>query len=930
MVPEKGRTRRIETSFRFFEPRQSWGANRALVFFDMPLGPTRCEGTVTSKATGLNAAPSPTGLVQRSAEDLSDAVLTELIPVSALQPSERSALLREGTVVGLAPGAVVSLDKLCASQAVYVLSGRLVIRCGSQIFSEIAGGTLQARFSLTQCQTRAATVVVKEGTELLCLDMSLMSRLLLWTQTAASAGLAPANDHKPAPQDEGPSLKWLPGLLASELFSSIPNANLHRLFEIMQPVTVRDGETVICQDEPGIHYYVIRQGEFVVTRTPADGQEPYQLATLGPGDSFGEEALVSAAHRSATVTAQGPGALFRLTKEDFITLIAQPGLPHVAHKDALARIDEGSVWLDVRLAEEHRNDGFAGSVNVPLHQLWPRMSKLSRDTRYIVYCNRGQRSAAACGALRKRGFEACVLDGGLLGHIDTPAPPTPKPGSEQRLQQVLTQAHAEMDAAFRSKIEATAERRVFAKAIHRKASVKARDKRELARIRAKLKRLELQSHAASQALSQAQRKRLEAEAALRAERANAEKAWAQAEVRTEPQRLHAEEKLGAEQTRIREGHSRRGSRIAALSEARASVQREFEHARRRIEAKFAARLGALEEDETKLTQDAARAEEDGECLTEEMRADQSAAARTLRTHTETQRRKQREHLERQFAAATRGVDSANRHLTELQIRRDEADQEARAFSSRLHQATQTRRHAAQTARKMEEMHLQAQVQATKARAQHARAAKAKAERERQTVCEEIARLRAQQPVGSAPSSPEAPGEATLRTRLATRDAQLMAAQIAVAKTERAARVAESTATTARIQAAEETAAEQELQRQLHAEAEAWRAEENHRSEEALEAAKRQAEEMARARFESDARKTAERSQDIGMISDIQAQLEVSGEPNALTQVDGNSTYAERRAAATLSARERADEEKAKAHRKLARARAHIERLKQRR
>ena len=67
-----------------------------------------------------------------------------------------------------------------------------------------------------------------------------------------------------------------------------------------------------------------------------------------------------------------------------------------------------------------------------------------------------------------------------------------------------------------------------------------------------------------------------------------------------------------------------------------------------------------------------------------------------------------------------------------------------------------------------------------------------------------------------------------------------------------------------------------------------------------------------------------------MISDIQAQLEASGEPNALTQIDGNGTDAERRAAAALSARERAGEEKAKAHRTLARARAHIERLKQRR
>jgi rhodanese-related sulfurtransferase len=78
-------------------------------------------------------------------------------------------------------------------------------------------------------------------------------------------------------------------------------------------------------------------------------------------------------------------------------------------------IPEGSVLLDVRTAAERSRDSIPGSVHIPLHQLSVRSGELGkyRDRRIVCYCASGNRSLSAAAALRKQGFDAANLVGGI-------------------------------------------------------------------------------------------------------------------------------------------------------------------------------------------------------------------------------------------------------------------------------------------------------------------------------------------------------------------------------------------------------------------------------------------------------------------------------------------------------------------------------------
>ncbi len=64
------------------------------------------------------------------------------------------------------------------------------------------------------------------------------------------------------------------------------------------------GDSVIEEGEAGTEFYVIERGEAEVSRKKIDGQGEELIAVLGPGDFFGEGALLDSKPRSATVRAR--------------------------------------------------------------------------------------------------------------------------------------------------------------------------------------------------------------------------------------------------------------------------------------------------------------------------------------------------------------------------------------------------------------------------------------------------------------------------------------------------------------------------------------------------------------------------------------------------------------------------------------------------
>ena len=99
------------------------------------------------------------------------------------------------------------------------------------------------------------------------------------------------------------------------LFSALPPLPLERLAARLTPHTADAGDVVVRQGDEGDVVYVIAAGTVDVAH---DG---HHLATLGPGDVFGEIALLRDVPRMATVVANEPCRLYTLARDEFLAAV---------------------------------------------------------------------------------------------------------------------------------------------------------------------------------------------------------------------------------------------------------------------------------------------------------------------------------------------------------------------------------------------------------------------------------------------------------------------------------------------------------------------------------------------------------------------------------------------------------------------------------
>jgi len=109
---------------------------------------------------------------------------------------------------------------------------------------------------------------------------------------------------------------------AFPVLADLPEAELEELAIAISEVEVEPGANVITVDDYGTAIYFIEQGEADVL---PDGDEATD--TLGPGDTFGEIALLLTGERSATVVARTPMQLLSLSGQDFQRIRA--GVPEL-------------------------------------------------------------------------------------------------------------------------------------------------------------------------------------------------------------------------------------------------------------------------------------------------------------------------------------------------------------------------------------------------------------------------------------------------------------------------------------------------------------------------------------------------------------------------------------------------------------------------
>jgi CRP/FNR family cyclic AMP-dependent transcriptional regulator len=98
------------------------------------------------------------------------------------------------------------------------------------------------------------------------------------------------------------------------LFGGLDEKTLEVLAKELPVEQVGVGQRVVSEGDPAREMFVVVSGELeVLKRTPQDAE--VRVAMLGPGDWFGEMAIVDVQPRSATVRSLAPSLLVRMSAE---------------------------------------------------------------------------------------------------------------------------------------------------------------------------------------------------------------------------------------------------------------------------------------------------------------------------------------------------------------------------------------------------------------------------------------------------------------------------------------------------------------------------------------------------------------------------------------------------------------------------------------
>lgn len=141
---------------------------------------------------------------------------------------------------------------------------------------------------------------------------------------------------------------------------------MQALLRRLEEREVKAGEVVCRQDDPADAYYIIQQGQCVLTRRPAPQAKEIRLATLKAYDGFGDDALITGEPHPATVTMASDGKLLRLDRDSFLTLVLDPVVAQIDWEEALETLRRGGQWLDVRLPDAFQQGHLARGAQHPV------------------------------------------------------------------------------------------------------------------------------------------------------------------------------------------------------------------------------------------------------------------------------------------------------------------------------------------------------------------------------------------------------------------------------------------------------------------------------------------------------------------------------------------------------------------------------------
>lgn len=121
------------------------------------------------------------------------------------------------------------------------------------------------------------------------------------------------------------------------LFEGLDASERASIFDLATRIDYPDAEVIIHEGDPGRGLFLLAEGAVVIAKQTIEGNLE-TLAMLGPGDCFGDMALVDHKPRSATATAVGPASVYAFEQSAIDTFFADHADIHLKILRNLVRI----------------------------------------------------------------------------------------------------------------------------------------------------------------------------------------------------------------------------------------------------------------------------------------------------------------------------------------------------------------------------------------------------------------------------------------------------------------------------------------------------------------------------------------------------------------------------------------------------------------
>jgi CRP/FNR family transcriptional regulator, cyclic AMP receptor protein len=136
-------------------------------------------------------------------------------------------------------------------------------------------------------------------------------------------------------------------LKMNPMFSDLGGDELQRISSLCHTQHLGVGETLFQKGDPGDALFGVRRGQIRIETGAADGSR-LTLNFMGPGDLFGEVAVLDGQSRTADAAAGEPTELFVLRREDFLAHLERE--PKVAIK-IIQLLCQRIRWQSERMEE---------------------------------------------------------------------------------------------------------------------------------------------------------------------------------------------------------------------------------------------------------------------------------------------------------------------------------------------------------------------------------------------------------------------------------------------------------------------------------------------------------------------------------------------------------------------------------------------------